>query len=721
MTSGPEDEEISPLDRPEAVWRWVGADRAAVVTDGGPYFALIREALLKARHSVLIAGWDIHSDTRLLPHDPEDGAPIELGPLLTHIARRNPELKIRLLVWDYSVMYAAEREILPSFQIGWRTPANVDFRLDDRLPVGASHHQKIVVIDDRLATCGGLDLTIRRWDRTAHDPHDPDRVDPDGEPYGPYHDAVMVVSGAASRALGDHLRDRWAEVTNERLAAAPEDGDELWPPELIPDFENIEVALSRSMPPFRGRPEAREIECLLLAAIQAAKSAIYIENQYVTAAVIAEALERRLQENPALEVLIVCPRDCHGWLENSLMGEGRRRFQRYMEAAGLARRVRLVYPAVPDGDDVSPIMVHAKLMMVDDRLFILGSANLNNRSMGFDSEMTLALAADTPARRERLRRLRTRLIAHLRGVEADTLEPLADQSIFRLAGLDDAAETSGSPGRPLLPVPPAAEDPTQEQFGNWLRPLGDPERPITADQLLDGMGRQGLARRPPPRFLLIGLGIALALLLLAVAWHLVAGRIGLSAESLGAALTGLRGAPYAPLLVTGVFLLAGLVSLPVNLLIIATGFAYGPGWGFAYSTLGSLASAALLYGLGRALGRQRLDALLGRRMSSLRRFLSKNSLISVTFLRLLPVAPFSVVNLVLGGIRVRFRDYLLGTLMGLAPGLFALSFFGESLLGIMRDPSSGQISLAVGILFFWLSLSWIMQKAVRRIFDKRQS
>ncbi|MEQ9175510.1 MAG: phospholipase, partial [Alphaproteobacteria bacterium] len=147
MTSGPEDEEISPLDRPEAVWRRVGADRAAVVTDGGPYFALIREALLKARHSVLIAGWDIHSDTRLLPHDPEDGAPIELGPLLTHIARRNPELKIRLLVWDYSVMYAAEREILPSFQIGWRTPANVDFRLDDRLPVGASHHQKIVVID----------------------------------------------------------------------------------------------------------------------------------------------------------------------------------------------------------------------------------------------------------------------------------------------------------------------------------------------------------------------------------------------------------------------------------------------------------------------------------------------------------------------------------------------------------------------------------------------
>ena len=69
-----------------------------------------------------------------------------------------------MLLWDYSVLYSLERELLPVLSLQWRTPPQIELCLDDVLPIGSSHHQKIVVIDDALAFSGGLDLTIRRWD-----------------------------------------------------------------------------------------------------------------------------------------------------------------------------------------------------------------------------------------------------------------------------------------------------------------------------------------------------------------------------------------------------------------------------------------------------------------------------------------------------------------------------------------------------------------------------
>src|SRR3546814_8761954 len=84
------------------------------------------------------------------------------------LLQRRPELKIHLLLWDYSMLYALEREPLPALKLDWTTPAQISVCLDDVLPIGACHHQKLVVIDDAVAFSGGLDLTIRRWDTTEH-------------------------------------------------------------------------------------------------------------------------------------------------------------------------------------------------------------------------------------------------------------------------------------------------------------------------------------------------------------------------------------------------------------------------------------------------------------------------------------------------------------------------------------------------------------------------
>ena len=108
----------------QTCWRIGRAERAAVLIDGGAYFGALRKALLKAQRSVFIVGWDIDSRVEILDEnrDTSDGAPSRLGDLLAHLVERRPDLQIHLLLWDYSVIYAIEREPLPALNLGWATP-----------------------------------------------------------------------------------------------------------------------------------------------------------------------------------------------------------------------------------------------------------------------------------------------------------------------------------------------------------------------------------------------------------------------------------------------------------------------------------------------------------------------------------------------------------------------------------------------------------------------
>ena len=96
-------------------------------------------------------------------------------------------------------------------------PRGVRFGFDDHHPVGASHHQKIVVVDDQLAFCGGIDLTGHRWDTSAHRPDEPARKTPLGKAYGPYHEVQAMVTGPAAASLGVLARDRWRALGAERM------------------------------------------------------------------------------------------------------------------------------------------------------------------------------------------------------------------------------------------------------------------------------------------------------------------------------------------------------------------------------------------------------------------------------------------------------------------------------------------------------------------------
>src|SRR5262249_14535102 len=151
-----------------------------------------------------------------------------LREFLTALVRERPKLKVYVLLWDFAVLYAHERELFPAYSLSWNTPPGISFCKDDAVPIGSSQHQKLIVIDDSVAFSGGLDVTIRRWDTSAHELDQPLRRDVYGKTYRPFHDVQAVVEGDAAQALGDLARHRWECASGERLTR-PRGIGECWP------------------------------------------------------------------------------------------------------------------------------------------------------------------------------------------------------------------------------------------------------------------------------------------------------------------------------------------------------------------------------------------------------------------------------------------------------------------------------------------------------------
>ena len=304
-------------------WRIEKASRAAVLIDAAAYFSALRSALREAQQSVFIVGWDLDSRTKLAGEScaADDGWPLTLREFLIRMVEERPSLSVYLLAWDFAILYALERDPFPSLKLGWQTPDQIRFRLDNALPVGSSHHQKVIVIDDALAFSGGMDLAVRRWDSSWHHLDNSHRRDPSGKPYPPFHDVQMAVDGDAARALADLVHERWRRATGEHIPVRP-GGSSLWP-DVVPDFREVDVAIARTLPVYDGEQEVREVERLFADMIGSAEREIYIENQFLTCIAVAESLARRLQENTRLQALLVAPHTPEKWLEYHTMRNGR--------------------------------------------------------------------------------------------------------------------------------------------------------------------------------------------------------------------------------------------------------------------------------------------------------------------------------------------------------------------------------------------------------------
>ncbi|HKV18834.1 MAG TPA: phospholipase D-like domain-containing protein [Mycobacterium sp.] len=375
----------------ETCWRTARADRFSRIIDGADYLRHVKSAMLRANHRIMLIGWDFDYRTGFEADRGSLPGPNHLGPFLHWLVWRRPDLEVYVLKSNLRLLPAFDGfwfGIAPVSLLNRITSRRMHFEVDGAHPPGAVHHQKIVVVDDAVAFCGGIDLTLGRWDTREHLADDRRRTGA-GQPYGPRHEVATVCDGAAAQALAEQARERWLAATGEALEPISTQRP-IWPSAVSEDLRDVEVGIARTLPALPSRTEVREVEALNLAAIAAAKDVIYLENQYLAARSLAEALAARLKEPDGPEIVIVLPRSSESRLEQSSMDSARERLLRLLWTADVHGRLGVYWPVAAGGRSV---YIHSKVMAIDDRLLRIGSSNLNNRSLGFDSECDIALEA----------------------------------------------------------------------------------------------------------------------------------------------------------------------------------------------------------------------------------------------------------------------------------------------------------------------------------------
>jgi phospholipase D1/2 len=698
------------------------ARRAAFLVDGEAYFTAFVQAARRAEHSILIAGWDIDSRIPLLRHG--DGKDPRLGKFLDSLVASRPELHVNILVWDFVRLFAMDQMPLPVFELRWRAHTRVHFHMDAVHPTSSAHHQKVVVVDDKVAFVGGMDLTNSRWDTPDHLPDDPRRVDPSGAVYSACHDVQMVVDGEAARCLGNLMRARWLRVANTVLPRPPrtvagadteadtvvgpqfdpKTGQDPWPEDIVPDLQDVEVAVARTEPGFREHPPVREVEALWLDAIKAATHSIYIENQYLTSSAVEQALTARLKERRGPEIVAVLSRSSPSWLEKAEVGALRAELLKRLFDADRYSRLRIFYPVIPGAAETF-LTVRSKVLVVDDILVRVGSSNLNNRSLILDTECDLAVEAEDNDKIKRgIAHFRNTLLAEHLGT---TPEAVA-QAVTQKKSLIDAIKSLRGGERTLRLLPDEITEIVETALDEAVKAL-DIERPLHMERLIDEFIRYD--DHPATRALFFKLaGLVLLIVIMATAWGVLFVSEGVDAERISDLLWAFREHPAAPLIVAAGFMAGILAMFPVTLLIGATTLLFDPLHGFLYSTLGVLAGATLAYFIGRMLRRDFVRRIARSRLNRLSKRLATQGTAAVILFRLLPLAPFSLVSLVAGASHIRLRDYLLGTLIGMLPYLLGISFFTELARDVLLTPSLGNTLLLAAVTTVLLAGGAILGK-----------
>ena len=450
----------------ETCWRIEPADRLALIVDAADYFGTLRAALVRADQTIYLIGWDFDLRIEMMPGESDedgnapDGWPNCLGAFLEAVVKARPRLNLYILKWDGAMIAEIAQQAVATLRLKMASD-RIHFALDSHHPAGACHHQKVVVIDDRVAFCGGIDVTTGRWDTREHAPDDERRTDPDGSIHQPWHDVTTALEGPVARALGDLARMRWHSATGTALEA-PQVGDTPWPEKLEADLRDVEVGIARTAPRYHGEDLVNEIEELSLAAIRSARRTIYVESQYLAAGSLCEAMEARLGEPEGPEIVVINPQSAQSFIEDEAMHSIRARMiERLREAAGRGGgRFAIYHPINAAG---TPIYVHAKVLVADDRMLKIGSSNIDNRSMGFDTECDMAFEGTSDAERSCIRTFTLSLLAeHLDRSPEDIGAAWDDHG-----SLIDAIEAFRTPeGRSLGTIEPEPLDPLERALAD---------------------------------------------------------------------------------------------------------------------------------------------------------------------------------------------------------------------------------------------------------------
>ncbi len=469
----------------ENCWRVEHAHRSAVLIDGENYFRAVRKSLAQAKQRIMLLGWDF--DERVEMHDTSEhtDGPLQVGAYFDWLLQKNRDLDIYVLRWDTGALKSFLRLNGLATLIRWYFHPRVHFKLDGHHPAGAAHHQKIIVIDEDTAFCSGIDVANNRWDTRSHEEGQEKRRQPDGNDAGPWHDAAMVVQGDVARALSEYAEQHWQDAGGKKPKPVTVQAD-CWPVGLDAGFTDCPIAIARTLPEMDDQKPVREIEQLGLDLIAAAEKFIYIESQYFASNTIARAIADRLSEPTGPEIIIINPQSAEGWLEAEIMNSSRARLYEAVKARDKYGRFRMFHPF---NDAGTPIYVHAKILIVDDQYLRIGSSNLNNRSLGFDSECDVALdasATKSGTASGQIARIRNDLLAEHLGTGESDVRKIISETGSLIATIEACQKLTQESGREPDGLLRSYKTPDINSVEEWLadNDILDPER---ADDVFAGI------------------------------------------------------------------------------------------------------------------------------------------------------------------------------------------------------------------------------------------
>jgi len=351
-----------------------------ILIDGASFLPRLAEELSRARSHVHIAGWYVSTELALV----RDGDRRVVLDLLAELARR---VDVRMLLWAGAPLplFRPSRGDVRDLAERLRG-VGVEVALDAKERPLHCHHEKLVVVDDRLATVGGIDLTGFCGDRYDSREH----------PWRPalgWHDAAALVRGPVVSDVAEHFRLRWTEVTGQRLPApaTPEESGahEVQLVQTIP--ETVYEAVPRG---------AFRIFESYVRALRSAERLVYLESQFLWSSELVEILAEKLRWPPRDDFRIVAVLPSH---PDSGVDDSRGQVGALADADDGAGRFLACSLYARHGSAREPIYVHAKIGIVDDRWLTIGSANLNEHSLFNDTELNLISCEPELARRTRER------------------------------------------------------------------------------------------------------------------------------------------------------------------------------------------------------------------------------------------------------------------------------------------------------------------------------
>lgn len=417
---------------------WFGpTDQSVVIVDAEAYYSAFYRAACHAQSFIALAGWQFDTGAQLLRGEAAARAPypVQLLPFLNALCRERPELRVYILAWDYSLVYSLEREWLQKLKFAFQSAPAIRFEFDAHPNIGGSHHQKLAVVDGVTAFAGGLDICDERWDDRRHAPSNQLRVNQAGAPCRPNHEVQAAVQGPAAAAVTAVFIERWQRALGETLELRPEPSSpaaqlrlaEIDRAAILP-LRADTVALARTLPG-ETQADVKEVKSAISAALLAAERFIYVETQYFTSHSVTAVLLERLRDTtkPRLQILILMPRGADNSKEKFALGDLQAAVLSELEAAAehYGHELRFLCSAASAGDCETATFIHSKVLIVDDELLCVGSANMTERSMALDSELCLLWQGEpgSPLASD-IRAVRSSLLAEHSGREPAEFEDI---------------------------------------------------------------------------------------------------------------------------------------------------------------------------------------------------------------------------------------------------------------------------------------------------------